>query len=42
MYIDLHLYCYMYVLSCGEYGRGEGCVEGLAGETGGKETAGET
>ena len=28
--------------ACGAYGRGEGSVEDLAGETGGKETTGET
>ena len=28
--------------ACGAYGRGEGSVQGLGGETGGKETTGET
>jgi len=28
--------------TCGAYGWGEGGVEGLAGETGGKEATGET
>jgi len=28
--------------ACGAYGRGEGGVKGLAGETGRKETTGET
>ena len=28
--------------ACGSYGGGEGGVEGPGGETGGKETAGET
>jgi len=28
--------------ACGAYGGGEGGVEGLGGETGGKETTGET